>query len=73
MIGVSFVVGDYRIGIFAKEIIFQGDELFFEYMYDPHQRQQFVNNERIDENEQENLRILIRYEENFMLVQPVVD
>ena len=73
MIGVSFVVGDYRIGIFANEIIFQGDELFFEYMYDPHQRQQFVNNERIDENEQENLRILIRYEENFMLVQPVVD
>jgi len=73
MIGVSFVLGDYRIGIFAKEIIFQGDELFFEYMYDPHQRQQFVNNERIDENEQENLRILIRYEENFMLVQPVVD
>lgn len=73
MIGVSFVLGDYRIGIFAKEVIFQGDELFFEYMYDPHQRQQFVNNERIDENEQENLRILIRYEENFMLVQPVVD
>jgi len=70
---IKLVNGDYRIGIFAKEIIFQGDELFFEYMYDPHQRQQFVNNERIDENEQENLRILIRYEENFMLVQPVVD
>ena len=30
-------------------MIFQGDELFFEYMYDAHHRQQFVNNERIDE------------------------
>ena len=66
-------LGDYRIGIYAKEVIFQGDELFFEYMYDAHQRQQFTNNERVDEAEQENFRILTRYPENFMLVQPSYD
>ena len=54
-------------------MIFQGDELFFEYMYDAHQRQQFVNNERVDETEQENFIILKRYPENFMLVQPSYD
>ncbi|CAF5196068.1 unnamed protein product, partial [Rotaria magnacalcarata] len=58
---------------YAKEAIFQGDELFFEYMYDPHQRQQFINNERVDEAEQENLVILTRYGDNFMLVQPSYD
>jgi hypothetical protein len=65
--------GDYRIGIYAKEAIFQGDELFFEYMYDAQQRQQFINNERIDETEQENFVILARYADNFMLVQPSYD
>ena len=69
----SFCLGDYRIGIYAKEVIFQGDELFFEYMYDAHQRQQFVNNERIDEAEQENVKILARYADNYMLVQPTID
>ncbi len=54
-------------------MIFQGDELFFEYMYDAHQRQQFINNERIDEAEQENLKILTRYADNLMLVQPSYD
>jgi len=42
-------------------------------MYDAHQRQQFINNERIDEAEQENLKILTRYGDNFMLVQPTYD
>ncbi|CAF1197079.1 unnamed protein product [Rotaria sordida] len=70
---IKLVNGDYRIGIYAKEVIFQGDELFFEYMYDAHHRQQFVNNERVDEEEQENLKILTRYAENFMLVQPSYD
>jgi SET domain-containing protein len=70
---IKLVNGDYRIGIYAKEIIFQGDELFFEYMYDAHQRQQFTNNERIDEAEQENIKILTRYADNFMLVQPTYD
>ncbi|CAF1245391.1 unnamed protein product [Adineta steineri] len=70
---IKLVNGDYRIGIYAKEVIFRGDELFFEYMYDAHQRQQFINNERIDETEQENLIILTRYGENFMLVQPSND
>ncbi|CAF0889232.1 unnamed protein product [Adineta ricciae] len=65
--------GDYRIGIYAKEVIFQGDELFFEYMYDAHQRQQFINNERVDEAEQENVTVLTRYADNFMLVQPSID
>lgn len=69
----SSFAGDYRIGVYAKEVILQGDELFFEYMYDAHQRQQFVNNERIDAAEQENLRILTRYADNFMLVQPLCD
>lgn len=72
-ISIFVCLGDYRIGIYAKEVIFQGDELFFEYMYDAHQRQQFVNNERVDETEQENLRILTRYAENYMLVQPSFD
>jgi hypothetical protein len=54
-------------------VIFQGDELFFEYMYDAHQRQQFVNNERIDELEQDGLTILKRYAENFILVRPSYD
>ena len=71
---ISFLVkGDYRIGIYAKEVIFQGDELFFEYMYDAHQRQQFVNNERIDEIEQDDLTILKRFGDNFMLVRPSYD
>lgn len=65
--------GDYRIGIYAKEVIFQGDELFFEYMYDADQLEQFVNNERVDEAEQENLNVLKRYPDNFMLVQPWLD
>jgi hypothetical protein len=42
-------------------------------MYDAHQRQQFTNNERIDETEQENIRILTRYADNFMLVQSTYD
>ena len=63
-------LGDFRIGIYAKQVIYQGDELFFEYMYDAHQRQQFVNNERIDELEQDGLIILKRYGENFILVRP---
>jgi len=42
-------------------------------MYDAHQRQQFTNNERIDEAEQENIRILTRYADNFMLVQSTYD
>jgi hypothetical protein len=42
-------------------------------MYDAHQRQQFVNSERIDEAEQENLIILTRYSDNYMLVQPSYD
>ena len=65
--------GDYRIGIYAKQVIFQGEELFFEYMYDAHQRQQFVNNERIDQLEQHGLTILKRYGENFLLVRPSFD
>jgi hypothetical protein len=32
-----------------------------------------VNNERVDEAEQENLVILARYGENYMLVQPSYD
>jgi SET domain-containing protein len=70
---IKLVNGDYRIGIYAKEVIFQGDELFFEYMYDAHQRQQFTNNERIDEAELENIKILTRYGDNFMLVQTTYD
>ena len=65
--------GDYRIGIYAKQTIFQGDELFFEYMYDAHHRQQFVNNERVDDSIQEGLTILKRYGNNFMLVRPSYD
>jgi hypothetical protein len=42
-------------------------------MYDAHQRQQFVNNERIDETEQDGLIILKRYAENFILVRPTYD
>lgn len=42
-------------------------------MYDAQQRQQFTNNERIDEAEQENYTILRRYADNFMLVQPSYD
>ena len=48
-------------------MIFQGDELFFEYMYDAHQRQQFVNNERVDTLEQNGLTILKRYTMNYFL------
>ncbi|UJR22770.1 hypothetical protein I4U23_025802 [Adineta vaga] len=70
---IKLVNGDYRIGIYAKEVIFQGDELFFEYMYDAYQRQQFINNERIDETERENVTILTRYADSFMLVQPSID
>ncbi|CAF4166465.1 unnamed protein product [Rotaria sp. Silwood2] len=70
---IKLVNGDYRIGIYAKQTIFQGDELFFEYMYDAHHRQQFVNNERIDELEQDGLTILKRFGENFMLVRPSHD
>ena len=65
--------GDYRIGIYAKQTIFQGDELFFEYMYNAHQRQQFVNNERIDQVEQDGLSILKRCGDHFMLVRPTYD
>lgn len=54
-------------------MIFQGDELFFEYMYDAHQRQQFVNNERVDTLEQNGLAILKRYADNFILVRPTYD
>jgi hypothetical protein len=51
-------------------MIFQGDELFFEYMYDAHQRQQFVNNERVDELERDGLTILKRFGDNLVLVRP---
>jgi hypothetical protein len=67
-----FFSGDYRIGIYAKQIIIQGDELFFEYMYDAHHRQQFVNNERIDETQQDALTILKRFGDNCMLVRPSI-
>ena len=66
-------LGDYRIGIYAKQTIFQGEELFFEYMYDAHQRQQFVNNERIDHTEKEGFTILKRYANNLLLVRPIYD
>lgn len=42
-------------------------------MYDADQLEQFVNNERVDEAEQENLNVLKRYPDNFMLVQPWLD
>ena len=61
--------GDYRIGIYAKQVIFEGEELFFEYMYDAHQRQQFVNNERVDQVEQDGLTVLKRYGDNLLLVR----
>ncbi|CAF3305857.1 unnamed protein product [Rotaria socialis] len=70
---VKLVNGDYRIGIYAKQTIFQGDELFFEYMYDAHHRQQFVNNERVEELEQDGLTILKRYGDNFILARPSYD
>ncbi|CAF1088582.1 unnamed protein product [Adineta ricciae] len=70
---IKLVNGDYRIGIYAKQTIFQGDELFFEYMYDAHHRQQFVNNERVDDSVQDRLTILKRYGDNFMLVRPSYD
>lgn len=54
-------------------MIFQGDELFFEYMYDAHQRQQFVNSERVDTLELNGLTILKRYADNFILVRPNYD
>lgn len=63
------LLGDYRIGIYAKQIIFQGDELFFEYMYNDQHRQQFVNNERIDQYESNGLQILKRFQNNFLFVQ----
>lgn len=66
----SCLLGDYRIGIYAKQLIHQGEELFFEYMYDAHQRQQFVNNERVDKLEQAALTVLKRYGDNFALVRP---
>ncbi|CAF1434053.1 unnamed protein product [Adineta steineri] len=70
---IKLVNGDYRIGIYAKQAIFQGDELFFEYMYDAHQRQQFVNNERVDDSEQDGLIILKRFPDNYILVRPSSD
>jgi hypothetical protein len=42
-------------------------------MYDAHHRQQFVNNERIDELEQDGLTILKRYGDKFILVRPSYD
>ena len=42
-------------------------------MYDAHQRQQFVNNERVDTLEQNGLTILKRYTDNFILVRPTYD
>jgi hypothetical protein len=42
-------------------------------MYDAHQRQQFINNERIDETEHENFKILTRYADNYLLVQLIHD
>ena len=68
-----FYSGDYRIGIYAKQTIFQGDELFFEYMYDAHHRQQFVNNERVDDLQQDGLTILKRYGDNLILARPSYD
>lgn len=65
--------GDYRIGIYAKQVIFEGEELFFEYMYDAHQRQQFVNNERVDQVEQDGLTVLKRYGDNLLLVRSSYD
>ena len=54
-------------------MIFAGEELFFEYMYDAHQRQQFVNNERVDQAEQDGLTILKRYGDNLQLVRSSYD
>lgn len=42
-------------------------------MYDAHQRQQFVNNERIDHAEKDGLTILKRYANNLLLVQANYD
>jgi len=67
---IKLVNGDYRIGIYAKQTIYQGEELFFEYMYDAHHRQQFVNNERVEDSEQHGLTILKRFGDNFLLVRP---
>lgn len=39
-------------------------------MYDAHHRQQFVNNERVDDSEQHGLTILKRFGDNFLLVRP---
>lgn len=42
-------------------------------MYEAHQHQQFINNERNDDTELEHLKLLTRYADNYILVQPALD